>query len=78
MSGVEPEPFALGEHLVTASAKLVLIDRLLAFLKAGGHKVLLFSQMTHMLDILQDYMGYRGQGSYLKTLFLDQISMFSL
>lgn len=30
------------------------------FLLARGHRVLLFSQMTHMLDILQDYMDYRG------------------
>ncbi|XP_052802609.1 chromodomain-helicase-DNA-binding protein 1-like [Mya arenaria] len=58
--GVEPEPFALGEHLVTASSKLVVIDKLLAYLKETGHKVLMFSQMTHMLDILQDYLGYRG------------------
>ncbi|PAA57621.1 hypothetical protein BOX15_Mlig011029g2 [Macrostomum lignano] len=58
--GVEPEPFQPGEHLVTASAKLILIDRLLKYLKANGHKVLMFSQMTHMLDILQDYLTYRG------------------
>ncbi|XP_041366763.1 chromodomain-helicase-DNA-binding protein 1-like [Gigantopelta aegis] len=58
--GVEPEPFELGEHLVEASGKLVLIDRLLCYLKKANHKVLLFSQMTHMLDILQDYLGYRN------------------
>ncbi|OWF36362.1 Chromodomain-helicase-DNA-binding protein 1-like [Mizuhopecten yessoensis] len=57
--GVEPEPFLLGEHLVEASGKLVLIDKLLSHLKQTGHKVLLFSQMTHMLDIIQDYLGYR-------------------
>ncbi|XP_046553776.1 chromodomain-helicase-DNA-binding protein 1-like [Haliotis rubra] len=57
--GVEPEPFELGEHLVEASGKLVLIDKLLCHLKQAGHKVLMFSQMTHMLDILQDYLGYR-------------------
>ncbi|XP_033752107.1 chromodomain-helicase-DNA-binding protein 1-like [Pecten maximus] len=57
--GVEPEPFVLGDHLVEASGKLVLIDKLLCHLKQTGHKVLLFSQMTHMLDILQDYLGYR-------------------
>uniref|UniRef100_A0A1I8FI37 SNF2_N domain-containing protein n=1 Tax=Macrostomum lignano TaxID=282301 RepID=A0A1I8FI37_9PLAT len=39
--------------------KLILIDRLLKYLKANGHKVLMFSQMTHMLDILQDYLTYR-------------------
>ncbi|KAL1772684.1 chromodomain-helicase-DNA-binding protein 1-like isoform X1 [Sigmodon hispidus] len=58
--GVEPEPFEIGEHLVEASGKLHLLDRLLAFLYSGGHRVLLFSQMTQMLDILQDYMDYRG------------------
>lgn len=26
----------------------------------SGHRVLLFSQMTQLLDILQDYMDYRG------------------
>lgn len=58
--GVEPEPFEVGEHLVESSQKLVLIDRLLNHLKATGHKVLMFSQMTRMLDILQDYLTYRG------------------
>ena len=58
--GVEPEPFELGEHLVTASDKLVVVDQLLAFLRPLGHKVLIFSQMTRVLDILQDYLGYRG------------------
>ena len=59
-AGVEPEPFELGEHLVTASDKLVVIDQLLAYLRPLGHKVLIFSQMTRVLDILQDYLGYRG------------------
>ena len=58
--GVEPEPFETGEHLVEASHKLTLIDRLLASLHAAGHKVLMFSQMTRMLDVLQDYLTLRG------------------
>ncbi|XP_042305737.1 chromodomain-helicase-DNA-binding protein 1-like [Sceloporus undulatus] len=58
-NGVEPEPFVIGDHLIEASGKLNLLDKLLAFLYAGGHRVLLFSQMTQMLDILQDYMDYR-------------------
>uniref|UniRef100_A0A8D2F2Y1 Chromodomain helicase DNA binding protein 1 like n=1 Tax=Theropithecus gelada TaxID=9565 RepID=A0A8D2F2Y1_THEGE len=57
--GVEPEPFEVGDHLIEASGKLHLLDKLLAFLYSG-HRVLLFSQMTQMLDILQDYMDYRG------------------
>lgn len=62
--GIEPEPFVLGEHLVEASGKLVVIDKLLKYLHNTGHKVLMFSQMTHMLDVLQDYLGYRG--SYIQ------------
>ncbi|XP_047580549.1 chromodomain-helicase-DNA-binding protein 1-like isoform X3 [Lutra lutra] len=58
--GVEPEPFEIGDHLIEASGKLHLLDKLLAFLYSRGHRVLLFSQMTQMLDILQDYMDYRG------------------
>uniref|UniRef100_H3CH38 Chromodomain helicase DNA binding protein 1-like n=1 Tax=Tetraodon nigroviridis TaxID=99883 RepID=H3CH38_TETNG len=58
--GVEPEPFEMGEHLIEASGKLSLLDNLLTFLLKEGHRVLLFSQMTRMLDIVQDYMEYRG------------------
>eukprot|EP00741_Cyanophora_paradoxa_P015125 tig00020848_g14596.t1 len=63
--GVEPEPFEEGEHLVEASGKLLALDRLLPALKAGRHRVLLFSQLTRMLDVLQDYLSYRGH-SYLR------------
>ncbi|KAK2835916.1 hypothetical protein Q5P01_016400 [Channa striata] len=58
--GVEPEPFEIGEHLIEASGKLCLLDSMLTYLLKGGHRILLFSQMTRMLDILQDYMEYRG------------------
>uniref|UniRef100_A0A6Q2X1B6 Chromodomain helicase DNA binding protein 1-like n=1 Tax=Esox lucius TaxID=8010 RepID=A0A6Q2X1B6_ESOLU len=58
--GVEPEPFEMGEHLIEASGKLSLLDNMLGFLHQRGHRVLLFSQMTRMLDIVQDYMEYRG------------------
>ncbi|ORX72118.1 hypothetical protein DL89DRAFT_274270 [Linderina pennispora] len=46
--------------LITHSGKMVLLDKLLAKLKAGGHRVLIFSQMVRMLDILADYMAMRG------------------
>ncbi|KAB5583814.1 hypothetical protein PHYPO_G00099960 [Pangasianodon hypophthalmus] len=58
--GVEPEPFEIGEHLVEASGKLSLLDSMLAYLLEEGHRVLLFSQMSRMLDIMQDYLEYRG------------------
>lgn len=48
------------EELVRASGKLELLDRILPKLKATGHRVLLFSQMTRALDILQDFLNMRG------------------
>ena len=35
---------------------MVLLEKLLPKLKAGGHRVLIFSQMVKMLDILEDYL----------------------
>jgi SNF2 family DNA or RNA helicase len=37
---------------------MILLDKLLPKLKIGNHKVLIFSQMTKMLDILEDYLNY--------------------
>jgi len=41
---------------VLASGKLRVLDRMLQRLKKNGHKVLIFSQMTEMLNILEDYL----------------------
>lgn len=46
--------------IITTSGKMMLLDRLLTKLKADGHRVLIFSQMVHMLDILTDYMRLRN------------------
>ncbi|XP_009868467.1 PREDICTED: chromodomain-helicase-DNA-binding protein 8-like, partial [Apaloderma vittatum] len=50
-----PADFHL-QAMVRSAGKLVLIDKLLPKLKAGGHKVLIFSQMVRCLDILEDYL----------------------
>ena len=47
------------ELLVKSSGKLLLLDKMLDRLKAHGHRVLIFSQMTRMLDILEDYLFYK-------------------
>ena len=44
------------QAMVQASGKLVLIDKLLPRLKDGDHKVLVFSQMIRVLDIIEDYL----------------------
>jgi len=53
--GAEQPPFTNDERLVKNSSKLDLLDKLLPRLKQDGHRVLIFSQMTRMLDILEDY-----------------------
>ena len=50
---------ALGEHLVDACGKLKVLDKLLARLKERNHRVLVFSQMTRMLDVLEDFLVMR-------------------
>lgn len=45
--------------LIQSSGKMVLVDKLLPKLKAGGHRVLIFSQMVRCLDILEDYLMFR-------------------
>ncbi|XP_051936995.1 lymphoid-specific helicase [Hippocampus zosterae] len=50
----------IDEELVQCSGKFLILDRLLPALKKRGHKVLIFSQMTSILDILMDYCFLRG------------------
>ncbi|KAI4386538.1 hypothetical protein MLD38_004465 [Melastoma candidum] len=45
--------------LLTDSGKLQTLDILLKRLHAENHRVLLFAQMTKMLNILEDYMNHR-------------------
>ncbi|KAK7139836.1 hypothetical protein R3I94_012469 [Phoxinus phoxinus] len=52
--------FKIDEQLVEASGKFLILDRMLPELKRRGHKVLIFSQMTSILDILMDYCYLRG------------------
>ncbi|XP_043267745.1 lymphocyte-specific helicase-like [Venturia canescens] len=49
----------ISENLVKASGKLLVLDAMLKKLKAQGHKVLLFSTMTMILDLIADYLNLR-------------------
>jgi len=53
------EPDKMFQTMVQSSGKLVLIDKLLPKLKADGHKVLIFSQMIRVLDIIEDYIIHK-------------------
>ncbi|XP_038719060.1 ISWI chromatin-remodeling complex ATPase CHR11-like isoform X2 [Tripterygium wilfordii] len=59
--GAEPgPPYTTGDHIITHAGKMVLLDKLLPKLKERDSRVLIFSQMTRLLDILEDYLMFRG------------------
>lgn len=59
--GAEPgPPYTTDEHLVDNAGKMVILDKLLKSMKAKGSRVLIFSQMSRVLDILEDYCQFRG------------------
>ena len=59
MPGAAPDPYEVDESLVQGSGKLRLLDRMLPRLREDGHRVLIFSQFTSTLDLLDDYCEYR-------------------
>lgn len=61
------EGWRIDENLYRSSGKMEMLDRILPKLKQGGHRVLIFSQMTATLDIFEDYLTFR----HYKYLRLD-------
>lgn len=58
--GAEPgPPYTTDEHLVFNAGKMIVLDKLLKRMKEKGSRVLIFSQMSRLLDILEDYCYFR-------------------
>ncbi|OAX83662.1 hypothetical protein ACJ72_01975 [Emergomyces africanus] len=58
--GAEPgPPYTTDEHLVDNAGKMVILDKILKRMKNQGSRVLIFSQMSRVLDILEDYCVFR-------------------
>jgi ATP-dependent helicase STH1/SNF2 len=51
--------FEINEDLVRSSGKLEVLDRILPKLIRAGHRVLIFTQMTRLMDILEVFFEYR-------------------
>lgn len=47
------------DYLVTDSGKMHVLDELLSRLKDQGHRILIYSQMTRMIDILEEFLWHR-------------------
>ena len=54
------DAWTVDESLIRSSGKFLLLDSMLPKLKAAGHRVLLFSQMTALMDLLEDFFRYRS------------------
>lgn len=52
-------PFTTDLHLVQNSGKMCVLDKLLPRFREEGSRVLIFCQMTRMLDVLEDYCLWR-------------------
>ena len=58
--GAEPgPPYTTDEHLIFNSGKMIILDKILNRMKEAGSRVLIFSQMSRVLDILEDYCVFR-------------------
>lgn len=63
--GAEPgPPYTTDEHIIENSGKMIILDKLLKAMNAKGSRVLIFSQMSRVLDILEDYCLFRGYSTY--------------
>ena len=58
--GAEPgPPYTTDEHLIYNAGKMLMLDKILTRMKKQGSRVLIFSQMSRVLDILEDYCVFR-------------------
>merc|ERR1712203_868663 len=55
-----PTDVITGPDIFRASGKFELLDRVLPKLKATGHRVLMFCQMTQCMTIIEDYFNFKG------------------
>lgn len=52
-------------RFITESGKLAALDKLLVELKQNDHRVLVYFQMTKMMDLMEEYLSYR-QHKYIR------------
>ena len=68
-------PGTVDQDMIDCCGKLQVLDQMLARLMKDGHKTLVFSQMTRLLDILVSYLEMKGIPFCLldgRTKYLDR------
>ena len=73
LPGVAPDPYYLGDHIIRASGKFILLEKLLKHtVFTEGKKVLIFSSFTRTLDHCEDLLSLiSNHGDRFKSLRLD-------
>ncbi|KAL8983082.1 MAG: hypothetical protein Q9205_002571 [Flavoplaca limonia] len=68
-----PDPYYVGEHIINASGKFILLDKILKELVVEKRKkILIFSGFTRMLDCVEDLLNLRGvNGNHFKYVRLE-------
>jgi SWI/SNF-related matrix-associated actin-dependent regulator of chromatin subfamily A member 5 len=61
IKGAQPEPLILGEHIIKASGKFIVLEKLVRQLVLKERKkVIIFSGFTHTLDLCEDFLALQG------------------
>lgn len=69
----EPQPYILGDHIIRASGKFIVLEKLIAELVIKQRKkILIFSGFTRMLDLVEDFLQLNGgDGTSYRSVRLD-------
>ncbi|KAL8751421.1 MAG: hypothetical protein Q9199_006422 [Rusavskia elegans] len=69
----EPNPYYIGEHIMHASGKFIVLDKIIRELVISQKKkILIFSGFTRMLDCCEDLLNLRGgSGEHFQYLRLE-------
>lgn len=69
----EPDPYHTGDHVITASGKFIVLEKLLQELVIKQKKkILIFSGFTKMLDLVEEMLFLRGgDGSSFRSVRID-------
>ena len=73
LPNTEPDPYYIGDHVIKASGKFILLDKIINELVVKQRKkVLIFSGFSRMLDCCEDFLALRGgQGDAFSYVRLD-------
>lgn len=74
--------YLVDDNIVEKSGKMKVLDQMVQNLLERGHKILIFSQMTRLLDILGDYLNYKVNSDerfcdFLLKMFRLGLDLFS-